>query len=460
MSKKLLATLASAALVAGIGTTAFQSVEADYVDQDMVTHYGWTLACEEVNESAFVFGSDGMISAIDAASAVDTENQFTNMFALRDIEYAADEEYTIQATFTPDPESDLSAERAYGIVAWYADDDNYMIYWLQQKMGGDWSGQFYGRVGGVYKTAISTKTGKTTWQSFEFDDMWWDNANVSHPDLVGTRNAVIDNTITLKVVSKIETVTVEEVDYTCRSFELYEVFNGTEFLSNKYYLRDVTAESPSFNVGLYSDKFNVSVSDYSCTATGDAARISAVETAMTGLSSTVDSSEDITAITAARTDYERLLDLQAGMTDEESAVAALEAAENGVGTYVDGLIDALDSSSATFKDDVDSVYELYMSLSDLLESKVTKTEELQAALEEAENPTQPEQPGDSSDSTDSTDSTSSTDSTGSTDSADTTESDGGDTTGEGSGCGSVLSAGMIGAALLLGGCAVVLRKKN
>ena len=217
MSKKLLATLASAMLVASIGTAALP-VNADYVDEDNVTHYGWTLACEEVNESAFEFGEDGMITDIYAASAVDTENQFTNMFALRDVSYAADEEYTVQATFTPDPESDLSAERAYGIVAWYADENNYLIYWMQQKMDGGWSGQFYGRVGGVYKTAISTKTGKTTWQSFEFDDMWWDNGNVSHPDLVGTRNVVIEKTLSMKVVSKIETVTVEGTYYTCRSF--------------------------------------------------------------------------------------------------------------------------------------------------------------------------------------------------------------------------------------------------
>lgn len=450
MSKKLLATLASALLVASIGASAL-FVNADYVDEDNVTHYGWTLACEEVNETAFEFGEDGMITDIYAASAVDTENQFTNMFALRDVDYAADEEYTIEATFTPDPDSDLSAERSYGIVAWYVDGDNYMIYWLQQKMGGDWSGQFYGRVDGVYKIAVSTKTGKTTWQSFEFDDMWWDNANVSHPDLLNTRNAIIDNTITLKVVSKIETVTVEDVDYTCRSFELYEVFNDKEFLSNKYYLRDVDAESPSFNVGLYSDKFDVSISGYSCVATGDAERISAVETAMTGLSATVDSQEDISAITDARAAYERLLDLQDGMTDEEAAVAALEAAENGVGTYVDGLIEALDSSSATFADDVDEVYNLYMSLSDLLAAKVTKTAELQAALEEAQNPSTPTDPDPSE--------------PGDDDDTDPTDPGDGDDTGDtgSGGCSSVVALGSIGTAgavLLLGGAAVLFKKRN
>ena len=458
MSKKLLATLASAVLVASIGTAALP-VNADYVDEDNVTHYGWTLACEEVNESAFEFGEDGMITDIYAASAVDTENQFTNMFALRDVSYAADEEYTVQATFTPDPESDLSAERAYGIVAWYADENNYLIYWLQQKMDGGWSGQFYGRVGGVYKTAISTKTGKTTWQSFEFDDMWWDNGNVSHPDLVGTRNVVIEKTLSIKVVSKIETVTVEGTDYTCRSFELYEVYNNTEFLSNKYYMRDITSESPAFNVGLYAQKFDVSVSGYSCVASGDEARISAVETAMTGLSATVDAQEDIDAIVKARADYERLLDLQARMTDEAAATAALEAAENGVGTYVDGLIVALDSSSATFKEDVDEVYNLYMSLTDLLAAKVTKTAELQAALEEAQNPTPPEDSSDSSVPSDSSDSVEQPDSTAS---ATTSDSVGGGTSSDGgSGCGSILPiGGVCAAALLLGGIAVLPRKRK
>ena len=180
---------------------------------------------------------------------------------------------------------------------------------------------------------------------------------------------------------------------------------------------------------------------------------------MTGLSATVDAQEDIDAIVKARADYERLLDLQARMTDEAAATAALEAAENGVGTYVDGLIVALDSSSATFKEDVDEVYNLYMSLTDLLAAKVTKTAELQAALEEAQNPTPPEDSSDSSVPSDSSDSVEQPDSTAS---ATTSDSVGGGTSSDGgSGCGSILPiGGVCAAALLLGGIAVLPRKRK
>ena len=146
------------------------------------------------------------------------------------------------------------------------------------------------------------------------------------------------------------------------------------------------------------------------------------------------------------------------MTDEAAATAALEAAENGVGTYVDGLIVALDSSSATFKEDVDAVYNLYMSLTDLLAAKVTKTAELQAALEEAQNPTPPEDSSDSTVPSDSSDSVEQPDSTGS---ATVSDSVGGTSSDGGSGCGSILSiGGVCAAALLLGGIAVFPRKRK
>ena len=170
MKGKLLLAGAIVTAAALAGTQAV-TAGATFTDADDVTHYGWSLVCNPTEEALFEFGADGNVSAINAAEG-DIANQRVNMYAIRDTEHAGDEAYTVSATFTPDSESDLSTERAYGIVPWYMDSNNYLIYWLQQKLDGGWSGQFYGRVDGSFKAWAQADGG--SWITGEYDDMWWD----------------------------------------------------------------------------------------------------------------------------------------------------------------------------------------------------------------------------------------------------------------------------------------------
>ncbi len=385
MRKRVFAMLVMLALIMATVCGTAVTGNAVYTDADGVTHYGWSLICDEMNESCFTFGDDGNVDGVFAAEG-DISTQRVNMFAVRDVYFEGDEEYTVQATFTPDPETDLSAERTYGILAWYVDADNYLIYWMQQKnVAPDWSGQFYGRVNGVFKkfAAASKLTEYDYWFSAEYEDMWWDNATVTHPDLFGNRQALLDAVVTLKVVSKIEPVTVDGKEYTVRSFELHQIVNGKDFIADKYYLKDITAESPAARVGLYSEVFSYTVSDFAATGTKDQNRAQAVANAIDALG-TIDSAEDIQAVNEARVNFNSLLELSRYLP--AGTEAKLETAEAAVGTYVDEQILALDSTSATFKDDVDAVYNLYLSLPENLAAKVTKTAELRAAVEESQKP--------------------------------------------------------------------------
>lgn len=386
MNKKLLVTVAVLMLAVTLCFGTFCVAGAEHIDTDGVTHYGWSLICNETEKSCFTFGDDGNIDAIYAAEG-DIANQRMNMYAIRDLAFDGDEEYTVQATFTPDAETDLSAERTYGIVAWYVDSDNYLIYWLQQKnVAPDWSGQFYGRVNGVFKKYVSTTTitaGNDYWFSGEYDDMWWDNAKVAHPALHGKRDVLITAKVTLKVVSKIETITVGGKEATCRSFELHQIVNDQDFVANKFYCKDVTSQSPAAKTGLYSEAFSFAVSDFSASGSKNQQKADAVATEINALG-TIGSAEAINAVIKARVDFENLLELQSLLP--AGTETKLETAEKAVGTYVDGLILALDSSSSIFKADVETVYNLYISLPENLAITVTETAKLQSAVTEANKP--------------------------------------------------------------------------
>lgn len=386
--KKQLIVAGSILLAATFAGTQTVLAAADYTDQNDETHYGWSLVCNATEESLWQFGEDGNISASYAAEG-DTENQRVNMYALRDIERAADESYTVAATFTPDSESDLSTERTYGLVAWYVDSDNYLIYWLQQKTGGDWSGQFYGRVGGAFKAYVNN-TGTASWNSGEYNDMWWDGGTANSA-IRGMRNALLTSTITLKVVSSIETKAVDGTDYTCRKFELHQIVETGEgeaedFIADTYWCRDITATSPAARVGIYAEAFSFTVSNFTATGDNDAQIAQAVETKINALG-TVSSANQIAAVETARSEYERLLGLKSYLSG--GTEAKLTAAENSVGTYVDSRINALDPASATFKEDVDEVYELYASLNDRLSATVTKVTLLQEMVAESQKPSVP-----------------------------------------------------------------------
>lgn len=383
--KKQLIVAGSILLAATFAGTQSVLAAADYTDANNETHYGWSLVCNSTEEALWQFGADGNISACSAAEG-DIGNQRVNMYALRDIERAANEAYTVEATFTPDPESDLSTERTYGVVAWYVDSDNYLIYWLQQKTAGDWSGQFYGRVNGAFKAYVNN-SGTASWNSGEYNDMWWDGG-AANPAIRGTRNALLNNTVTLKVVSSIEEKEVGGTTYSCRKFELHQIVKPAEgaaedFIADTYWCKDITASSPAARVGLYSEAFSFTVSGFAATGDNDRTIAQAAETQINALG-TVSAADQIGSVEAARLTYERLLDLKSYLT--EGTEAKLIAAENSVGAYVDGRIKALDPSSATFKDDVDEVYDLYMGLNDRLAATVTEVDLLKEMVATSQQP--------------------------------------------------------------------------
>ncbi|MBO5046607.1 MAG: hypothetical protein J6C93_07030 [Clostridia bacterium] len=452
----------SLVLAAAMTSSVALTAAAARVDEDGVTQYGWTLMCPATDEILWEFDEDGNVAASYAAEG-DIANHFTNNYAMRDIEFAANEAYTVQATFTPEAEQDLSTERSYGIVCWYADSNNYILYWLQQKTDGGWSGQFYGKVDNAIKAVASdTHYGTGGWSTSEWNDMWWD-AGKNHEAINGTRSALLTTTVGLKVESEIKTVSVGGTETSCRAFKITQTVNGTDKVVDTFYCRDITAESDPARVGIYTHSFSVGISNLSIVGANDAQRAAAVDTAVNAIG-TVDAAEDIRAVVDARIAYETLLGLQAQCAADTAS--KLETAENSVGTYVDGLIIALDSTSATFADDVDAVYELYTSLNDTLAAKVTKTQELADALDLAQNPPAPpaeEDPTDPPADEDPTDPPADEDPTDPPADEDPTDPPAQEPTDdpeEEGGCGSVVIGGVSAAIVALGAGAVVFARKR
>lgn len=360
--------------------------KAAFTDADGNVYYGWDVIATEDNQSAFEFDGDGNLVYVWAAEG-DVATQRVNMYAMRKLALTAEEEYTLQATFVPESGTDTSVERTYGLVVWYLDADNYLLYWMQQKIDGGWSAQFYGRIDGTFRRYVTNLQleGKTPsnqvedyWHSGEYNDMWWDNPHTAHPAVLRQRDVLIDTTFTLKVVSKIVTITVDGKEWTGRAFELYQIIDGEEFSPSIYYVQGVVEQGDGFRTGVYAEAFNFGVEGFSLTAETDFA--AAVEAEIDGLGE-VESAADLNRVMEARSNYEALLDLKADVSEDK--VGALEEAEASAGAYVDSLILALDQTKSTFVEDVQAVYDLYGSLSDEILAHVTKTQELAEAVNAA-----------------------------------------------------------------------------
>jgi hypothetical protein len=389
--KVLLSLLAGVSLVGavslisnGVGTKAMD----DFVDSDGDTHYGWSLVANETNKTIWDFGDDGMVNYCRAAEG-DTAEQRVYNYALRNLAIEGDDSYSVECTFAPDADSDLSAERCYGLVTWYQDADNFLIYWLQQKTTGDWSGQFYGRIDGSFRKMYIPESAASGaipycdyWRKGEYYDMWWDQDKNTNPELLNKRNILLTQTVTLKVVSTIEDVTVNSVTESCRRFDLHQIVNGVDFVSNTMYIEQLNSDSGDFYTGLYSECFSVGVSDFKITPTKTNFSTS-VTTAIDALPATISSKENITAVKNARQLYSDLLSYKSLVSS--TSLSKLEVAETGVGSYVDGVIEALDNTKSTFVTDVNSAYELYSSLTPELQAKVTKLNDLIAAVNEAKD---------------------------------------------------------------------------
>ena len=367
-----------------IKTMAFE----DFVNEDGNTQYGYYLVANETNQKIWEFDEEtGEVSYCWAGDG-DIAQQRVYNYAIRNLPIEQDDTYTVSATFTPDIDSDLSAERTYGVVCWYQDADNYLIYWMQQKTGGDWSGQFYGRVGGQlrhmwmpqkYNGSISYMD---AWLRGEYYDMWWDQAAYTHPALLNQRNILLTTTIGLKVVSSIEEITVANETLRCRKFELHQIVNNVEHLSCEFYVKQINENSGEFYTGVYSEMFNVGISSFTIDCEKTDFTKKTVE-AINALPSSVSNVSQINDIIKARKTFNGLLSYQSQL--DESIVIKLINAENAVGTYVDSVILALDANKKTFVSDVEAALNLYESLTSDLQEKVSKTDELSKAIEDAKN---------------------------------------------------------------------------
>lgn len=365
----------------------------DFVNEEGNTQYGWHLVANETNQKIWEFDENGEVAYCWAGDG-DISAQRVYNYALRNLAIQGDDSYTVSATFVPDPDSDLSAERTYGIVCWYQDADNYLIYWMQQKTAGDWSGQFYGRVDGSlrqmympqkYNGSIGYVDG---WMRSEYYDMWWDQGAYTHPEILMKRNALITTTVGLKVVSSIEEVTVGGTATTCRKFELHQIVNNEDHVSCEFYVKQIDANSGEFYTGVYSEMFNIGIEDFEISCTNTDFTKPVVE-AINALPETIDNVAHIGNVVEARNSYNGLLSYQSNVAAD--VVSKLENAETSVGAYVDSVILALDKTQPTFVADVEAALKLYESLSVELQEKVSKTAELAQAIEDAENWVDPSQ---------------------------------------------------------------------
>lgn len=219
--------------------------------------YVWKTVSTEANADAFVFDEESEeLVAINSAGRSD---MWTNMYAIKYEGLDADAAYSLEATFTPTGENnEKGAERTYGLVVWYQNSDNFLLYWLQQKDGGNWSGQFYGKVNGENRNFV-TNPGAETWNTSEWDDMWWDNPT-ANPEIRGKAHVLLDTEVTLRVVSKI--VELDNLG-TARAFELHQIVNGVDHVSRTYYIKDVPAVEDKFRTGVYVNNFDMEISGFS-----------------------------------------------------------------------------------------------------------------------------------------------------------------------------------------------------
>ena len=220
------------------------------------------------------------------------------------------------------------------------------------------------------------------WLRGEYYDMWWDQAAYTHPALLNQRNILLTTTVGLKVVSSIEEVTVANETLKCRKFELHQIVNDVDHLSCEFYVKQINENSGEFYTGVYSEMFNVGISSFTIDCEKTDFTKKTVE-AINALPSSVSNVSQINDIIKARKTFNGLLSYQSQL--DESVVTKLVNAENAVGTYVDNVILSLDSNKKTFVSDVEAALNLYESLTSELQEKVSKTDELLKAIEDAKN---------------------------------------------------------------------------
>ena len=367
------------------------------VNEDDEPIYGWSVIGNSLNTVTWEFDDENNLVYSYAAEG-DVANQRMYNYAIRNLAIDEKDTYTVSCEFTPDDDMDLNGERTYGIVVYYQDENNYLIYWLQQKPN-EWSGQFYGRLNGLFRTfgvdgqiAPGSDLNNTQWYGGEYYDFWWDQAICNHSGIVGRRDALINTPVTLGVDSE----WVGDMDRggsvrQVRKYQMWQEVDGTRFTGPKMYVvfnydsprpaTAVHAEGP-FYTGVYSEAFSFGIDFHlSVTNTSFAGN---VVSEFEALPASISSVDDIIAIEDARVSYENLLEFKADMSDENYLL--LTDAEARAAAYIDGVIRALDPASPTFADDVDAAVELYSNRNSWIMDLVTEYNLLVQRVREKNNP--------------------------------------------------------------------------
>ncbi|MBO4541132.1 MAG: hypothetical protein J5736_04070 [Bacilli bacterium] len=384
-------------LALAASATSRQMALPNAVNEDEEPIYGWSVVGNSLNTVTWSFDDSNNLVYSYAAEG-DVSNQRMYNYALRNLPIEEKDTYTVSCKFTPDDDMDLNGERTYGIVCFYQDQDNYLIYWLQQKPN-EWSGQFYGRLNGLFRTfavdgqiAPGSDLQNTQWYGGEYYDFWWDQAICNHSALVGRRDALVNTPVTLGVDSEwVGDMTRADSTRQVRKYQMWQEVDGTRFTGPKMYIVfDYDSPRPSnavhvsgpFYTGVYSEAFSFGI-DFHLQTTNTNFAANVVDE-FRGIPANINSVEAVQKVESARVSYENLLEFKANVTAED--LALLTNAEARAAAYVDEVIRALDPQSATFADDVDAAVELYSERNAWIQDLVSEYNLLVQRVREKSNP--------------------------------------------------------------------------
>ena len=379
----LLVIVGVCALVLMNNTTNTEAL-SDYIDEDGNVHAGWSMVGSSMDQKTWYFDdSTGDIGGSLSMSGDMSAGTMTN-FAIRNIPLVQDDTYTVSATFLPHDGMNTDYETTYGIVLWYQNANNYLVYWLQTKgqenknedagiTVGAWSGNLYGKVGGkdryFYVPESYCSKGITysnTWRGDEFCDMWYDNSMHAHPDLLNKTSALLTAPVTLKATSSVSSALGE----TCRKFELYEVVNGTEKKCLEMYVKGITGSSGSFYTGVGAKKMNCTISNFSIKPT-KTDFTSGVISKINAIPSTISTEGNINTVIAARNAYDGLLSLKSSIAS--SYVTKLTTGETNCANLFNTKAKTLDATKIEEHEDAFlEVYNYYnYSFNDYIRAKIS-----------------------------------------------------------------------------------------
>lgn len=365
----------------------YTSALSDYVDEDGNTHAGWSMSGSSMDQKTWYFDSDtGDIAGSLSMQGDMSAGTMTN-FAIRNIPLVQDDTYTVSATFLPHEGMNTDYETTYGIVLWYKDPNNYIVYWLQTKgqenknedagiTVGAWSGNLYGKVNGAerqYWVPSNYCDGEGIkyadgWRQDEFVDMWYDQSLHTHPDLKGSKTSklgiLLTTPVTLVAKSELSTANNEA----CRKFTLQQKVNNTTKTCLEIYVKGITGSSGAFYTGVGAKKMNCTISNFTISPT-KTNFTSGVNSKISAIPSTISTAADIDKVVAARNAYDGLLSLKSAVTS--SNVTKLTTGETNCANLFNKKALSLDPENVN-EDVFLEIYEYYnYSFNDYIRAKIS-----------------------------------------------------------------------------------------